>query len=86
MEVTGSFNGWHHQIKLDPQPSSSIIDQVGSRSYIIFVSKMALNFYLLIHLCCAQSTFIIPEEFILMSLANYCRSLLSLRSFCILSL
>lgn len=31
VEVTGSFNGWHHQIKLDPQPSSSIIDQVGSR-------------------------------------------------------
>lgn len=31
VEVTGSFNAWHHQIKLDPQPSSSIIDQVESR-------------------------------------------------------
>ncbi|KAM5559736.1 protein PTST [Rosa sericea] len=31
VEVTGSFNGWHHQIKLDPQPPSSIIDHAGSR-------------------------------------------------------
>ncbi|XP_050381662.1 protein PTST homolog 3, chloroplastic isoform X2 [Argentina anserina] len=31
VEVTGSFNGWHHQIKLDPQPPSSIIDHTGSR-------------------------------------------------------
>ncbi|KAM1800979.1 hypothetical protein ACFX11_032651 [Malus domestica] len=26
VEVTGSFNGWHHQIKMDPESSSSIIE------------------------------------------------------------
>ncbi|KAG8648579.1 hypothetical protein MANES_08G011400v8 [Manihot esculenta] len=31
VEVAGSFNGWHHPIKLDPQPSSSIVDSTGSR-------------------------------------------------------
>ncbi|KAK9289408.1 hypothetical protein L1049_007563 [Liquidambar formosana] len=31
VEVAGSFNGWHDQIKMDPQPSSSIIDPIGSR-------------------------------------------------------
>ncbi|XP_059646825.1 protein PTST homolog 3, chloroplastic isoform X2 [Cornus florida] len=30
VEVAGSFNGWHHQIKMDPQPSSSILDSIGS--------------------------------------------------------
>ncbi|KAL6141926.1 hypothetical protein ACLB2K_060212 [Fragaria x ananassa] len=32
VEVTGSFNGWHHQIRLDPQPPSSITDHAGSRN------------------------------------------------------
>ncbi|KAK1562291.1 hypothetical protein Q3G72_009525 [Acer saccharum] len=31
VEVAGSFNGWHHRIKMDPQPSSSIIEPIGSR-------------------------------------------------------
>ncbi|GKV48404.1 hypothetical protein SLEP1_g55226 [Rubroshorea leprosula] len=31
VEVTGSFNGWHHRIKMDPQASSGVIDPVGSR-------------------------------------------------------
>lgn len=30
VEVAGSFNGWHHWIKMDPQPSS-ITDSSGSR-------------------------------------------------------
>ncbi|KAM7468212.1 hypothetical protein LguiB_015774 [Lonicera macranthoides] len=31
VELAGSFNGWHHRIEMDPQPSSSITDAVGSR-------------------------------------------------------
>ncbi|WJZ93788.1 hypothetical protein VitviT2T_012701 [Vitis vinifera] len=31
VEVAGSFNGWHHRIKMDPQPSSSSKEPVGSR-------------------------------------------------------
>ncbi|XP_057534030.1 protein PTST homolog 3, chloroplastic [Amaranthus tricolor] len=31
VEVAGSFNGWHQWIKLDPQPSSVIVDPVESR-------------------------------------------------------
>ncbi|KAH7553536.1 hypothetical protein JRO89_XS12G0023400 [Xanthoceras sorbifolium] len=31
VEVAGSFNGWHQQIKLDPQPSSSVLEPIGSR-------------------------------------------------------
>uniref|UniRef100_A0A2K1XDI3 AMP-activated protein kinase glycogen-binding domain-containing protein n=1 Tax=Populus trichocarpa TaxID=3694 RepID=A0A2K1XDI3_POPTR len=31
VEVAGSFNGWHRWIRLDPQPSSSIWDNFGSR-------------------------------------------------------
>ncbi|KAK3226591.1 hypothetical protein Dsin_006453 [Dipteronia sinensis] len=31
VEVAGSFNGWHHRIKMDPQPYSSIIESIGSR-------------------------------------------------------
>ncbi|XP_073265746.1 protein PTST homolog 3, chloroplastic isoform X8 [Populus alba] len=31
VEVAGSFNGWHHPVRLDPQPSSSIKDHFGSR-------------------------------------------------------
>ncbi|CAI8602488.1 unnamed protein product [Vicia faba] len=35
VEVAGSFNGWHHPIKMDPQPQplSSVIDHGGSRSW-----------------------------------------------------
>ncbi|XP_057984233.1 protein PTST homolog 3, chloroplastic isoform X2 [Malania oleifera] len=31
VEVAGSFNGWHHRIKMDLQPLSGTIDTVGSR-------------------------------------------------------
>ncbi|KAK7267750.1 hypothetical protein RIF29_20429 [Crotalaria pallida] len=31
VEVAGSFNGWHHPIKMDPHPSTSAIDIGGSR-------------------------------------------------------
>ncbi|KAJ6742526.1 S-ADENOSYLMETHIONINE SYNTHASE 2 [Salix viminalis] len=31
VEVAGSFNGWHHPVRLDPQPPSSIKDHFGSR-------------------------------------------------------
>ncbi|XP_057252332.1 protein PTST homolog 3, chloroplastic isoform X2 [Beta vulgaris subsp. vulgaris] len=31
VEVAGSFNGWHQRIKMDRQPSSAIVDPVGSR-------------------------------------------------------
>jgi hypothetical protein len=31
VEVAGSFNGWHHPIKMDPQPLTSVIDHGGSR-------------------------------------------------------
>ncbi|XP_058003462.1 protein PTST homolog 3, chloroplastic isoform X2 [Hevea brasiliensis] len=31
VEVAGSFSGWHHPIKMDPQPSSSNSDTTGSR-------------------------------------------------------
>ncbi|XP_027937741.1 protein PTST homolog 3, chloroplastic isoform X1 [Vigna unguiculata] len=32
VEVAGSFNGWHHRIKLDPEPSTSAVDLGESRS------------------------------------------------------
>ncbi|OVA06955.1 hypothetical protein BVC80_1731g31 [Macleaya cordata] len=31
VEVAGSFNGWHHQIKMDAVPSSTTINPTGSR-------------------------------------------------------
>ncbi|KAL1121621.1 hypothetical protein V6Z11_D01G246000 [Gossypium hirsutum] len=31
VEVSGSFNGWHHQIKLDPKPSSTTKTPLESR-------------------------------------------------------
>ncbi|XP_020972404.1 serine-rich adhesin for platelets isoform X1 [Arachis ipaensis] len=31
VEVAGSFNGWHHRIKLDPHPLASAVDYGGSR-------------------------------------------------------
>ncbi|XP_027363965.1 protein PTST homolog 3, chloroplastic isoform X3 [Abrus precatorius] len=33
VEVAGSFNGWHHQIKMDPQLSTSAIEVGESRSW-----------------------------------------------------
>lgn len=38
VEVAGSFNGWHHPVRLDPQPSSSIKDHFGSRFFNILSS------------------------------------------------
>ncbi|KAK4272840.1 hypothetical protein QN277_021341 [Acacia crassicarpa] len=31
VEVAGSFNGWHHRIEMDPQPSTSVMDSTASR-------------------------------------------------------
>ncbi|XVE61662.1 hypothetical protein DITRI_Ditri06bG0058000 [Diplodiscus trichospermus] len=31
VEVAGSFNGWHHRIKMDPKPSSTIKNPIDSR-------------------------------------------------------
>lgn len=31
VEVAGSFNGWHHPIKMDPHPLATATDTVGSR-------------------------------------------------------
>ncbi|XP_024024821.1 protein PTST homolog 3, chloroplastic [Morus notabilis] len=42
VEVAGSFNGWHHWIKMDPQPSSSIIDSVGPRKSKIWSTVLWL--------------------------------------------
>lgn len=36
VEVAGSFSGWHHRIKMDPQPSSSSKEPVGSRLWYSF--------------------------------------------------
>ncbi|KDO47108.1 hypothetical protein CISIN_1g0096333mg, partial [Citrus sinensis] len=36
VEVAGSFNGWHHRIKMDPLPSSSIIEPIRSRCLLFF--------------------------------------------------
>ncbi|XP_031742413.1 protein PTST homolog 3, chloroplastic isoform X2 [Cucumis sativus] len=33
VEVAGSFNGWHHKIKMDPQPSSNHLDSVNSKKH-----------------------------------------------------
>jgi hypothetical protein len=44
VEVAGSFNGWHRWIRLDPQPSSSIWDNFGSRFLNIL-------FFYVLHTC-----------------------------------
>lgn len=31
VEVAGSFNGWHHRIKMDPQPSFNVLDSINSK-------------------------------------------------------
>ncbi|GAV58139.1 hypothetical protein CFOL_v3_01673 [Cephalotus follicularis] len=42
VEVTGSFNGWHHRIKMDPQPSTSVVDPIGSRPSRLWSSVLWL--------------------------------------------
>ncbi|GLT25723.1 hypothetical protein SLA2020_008330 [Shorea laevis] len=42
VEVAGSFNGWHHQIKMDPHPSSSVIDPIRSRKSKIWSTVLWL--------------------------------------------
>ncbi|KAL0543756.1 hypothetical protein IC582_018860 [Cucumis melo] len=34
VEVAGGFNGWHHKIKMDPQPSSDNLDSVNSKKHM----------------------------------------------------
>ncbi|KAG5553630.1 hypothetical protein RHGRI_011504 [Rhododendron griersonianum] len=42
VEVTGSFNGWHHHIAMDPQPSSSIKDPKSSRKSRLWTTALWL--------------------------------------------
>ncbi|KAA8518713.1 hypothetical protein F0562_016513 [Nyssa sinensis] len=42
VEVAGSFNGWHHRIKMDPQPSSSVLDPIGSRKSRLWTTVLWL--------------------------------------------
>ncbi|XP_058212783.1 protein PTST homolog 3, chloroplastic [Rhododendron vialii] len=42
VEVTGSFNGWHHRIAMDPQPSSSITDPKSSRKSRLWTTALWL--------------------------------------------
>ncbi|KAG5553627.1 hypothetical protein RHGRI_011501 [Rhododendron griersonianum] len=42
IEVTGSFNGWHHHIAMDPQPSSSITDPKSSRKSRLWTTALWL--------------------------------------------
>ncbi|GJT94801.1 ribonuclease H-like domain-containing protein [Tanacetum coccineum] len=42
VEVAGSFNGWHHGVKLDPQPSSNITDPVELRNSKLWRSMLWL--------------------------------------------
>lgn len=42
VEVAGSFNGWHHGVKLDPQPSSNITDPVEMRNTRLWRSMLWL--------------------------------------------
>ncbi|KAL6953997.1 hypothetical protein U1Q18_041344 [Sarracenia purpurea var. burkii] len=41
VEVAGSFNGWHHRITMDPQPSS-ILDPIGSRKSRLWTTVLWL--------------------------------------------
>ncbi|XP_017415262.1 protein PTST homolog 3, chloroplastic isoform X2 [Vigna angularis] len=54
VEVAGSFNGWHHQIKLDPQPSTSAVDIGESRSSRFWSTILWL--YPGVYEVCASST------------------------------
>ncbi|WCJ34510.1 5'-AMP-activated protein kinase-related [Euphorbia peplus] len=42
VEVAGSFNGWHHPIKMDPLPSSSNLDSTGSRKSRVWSTMLWL--------------------------------------------
>ncbi|KAI7998509.1 hypothetical protein LOK49_LG10G01637 [Camellia lanceoleosa] len=42
VELAGSFNGWHHRITMDPQPSSSILDAIGSRKSRLWTTVLWL--------------------------------------------
>ncbi|KAL3753979.1 hypothetical protein ACJRO7_001255 [Eucalyptus globulus] len=43
VEVAGSFNGWHHPIKMDPHPLATATDTVGSRSSICSSDRIYSN-------------------------------------------
>ncbi|XWS66834.1 hypothetical protein CRYUN_Cryun05aG0235000 [Craigia yunnanensis] len=42
VEVAGSFNGWHHRIKMDPKPSSTIKNPIDSRKSKIWSTMLWL--------------------------------------------
>ncbi|KAG6642884.1 protein PTST homolog 3, chloroplastic isoform X1 [Carya illinoinensis] len=42
VEVSGSFNGWHHHIKLDPQPPCSTMGPVTSRQSRLWATALWL--------------------------------------------
>ncbi|CAH1452052.1 unnamed protein product [Lactuca virosa] len=42
VEVAGSFNGWNHGVKLDPQPSSNITDPIEFRNTRLWRSMLWL--------------------------------------------
>lgn len=42
VEVSGSFNGWHHRIRMDPQPSTTIIDPMETRKSRIWTTVLWL--------------------------------------------
>uniref|UniRef100_A0A7N0SWK9 AMP-activated protein kinase glycogen-binding domain-containing protein n=1 Tax=Kalanchoe fedtschenkoi TaxID=63787 RepID=A0A7N0SWK9_KALFE len=42
VEVAGSFNGWHHQIKMDPQSKSSHLDSTGSGKHRLWSTTLWL--------------------------------------------
>ncbi|XP_022767284.1 uncharacterized protein LOC111311816 isoform X2 [Durio zibethinus] len=42
VEVAGSFNGWHHRIKMDPKPSSTIKNPIESRKSKIWSTVLWL--------------------------------------------
>ncbi|KAJ8754195.1 hypothetical protein K2173_002095 [Erythroxylum novogranatense] len=42
VEVTGSFNGWHHRIRMDPQPFSTARDSTGSRKSRVWSTMLWL--------------------------------------------
>ncbi|XVE96603.1 hypothetical protein REPUB_Repub02eG0237200 [Reevesia pubescens] len=42
VEVAGSFNGWHHRIKMDPKPSSTIKNPINSRKSKIWSTVLWL--------------------------------------------
>ncbi|KAG8376606.1 hypothetical protein BUALT_Bualt09G0081000 [Buddleja alternifolia] len=42
VELAGSFNGWHHKIKMDLQPSSSIVNPTESRTSRLWLAVLWL--------------------------------------------